>query len=79
MTFHILEGTVFKIIPLSFFFFLKKIKSLFLRRNKNLFGLYLGEGSENRPFEIFVPSPWATSLRPRSQIWKGLFSKPSPI
>jgi hypothetical protein len=57
------------------------LKSLFLkgRRKKNLFGLYLGEGSENRPFKKFDPFPWATCLRLRSQMWKGLFSDPSPI
>jgi len=49
------------------------------RRKKNIFGLYFGEGSENRPFEIFDAFPWVTGLRLRSQIRKGLFSDPSPI
>jgi hypothetical protein len=42
-------------------------------------GLYIGEGSENRPFRIFDPFPRPTGLKPGSQIWKGLFSDPSPI
>jgi hypothetical protein len=87
------EGLVHAILDLShfgrysfqthsfIFYFCFLRKSLFLkgRRKKNLFGLYLGEGFENRPFKNFDPFPWATGLRLRSQIWKGLFSDPSPI
>jgi hypothetical protein len=60
-------------------FFLKKPLFLKGRRKKNLFGLYLGEGTENRPFKKIDLFPWATGLRLRSQIWKGLFLDPSPI
>jgi hypothetical protein len=42
-------------------------------------GLYIGEGSENRSFWIFNLFPRPTGLKPGSQIWKGLFSDPSPI
>jgi hypothetical protein len=79
-TFHIFEGIVFKLIPISFIyvFFLNSLFAI-VRRKKNIFGLYLGEGSENRPFEIFDAFPWATGLRLRSQIGKGLFSDPSLI
>jgi hypothetical protein len=55
--------------------------SFFIKRSwkKNHTGLYLGEGFENIPFQIFDLFPWPTSHRLGSQIQKGLFLDPSPI
>jgi hypothetical protein len=84
--FHISEGTVFKLSNLSFAY-LNRFSHVisfcpYLYREaerKITAGLYIGEGSEKRPFRIFDPFPRPTGLKPGSQIWKGLFSDPSPI
>ncbi len=62
-----------------YFLFFIKLFICYRKKKKIIFGLYLGERSENRPFEIFDAFPWVTGLRLRSQIQKGLFSDPSPI
>jgi hypothetical protein len=83
-TFHILEGKFsnsflyFLLIYILFHF--KKIIWICKRKEKiNQAGLYVGEGLKKRPFKLFDSFPWPISLGLKFQIWKGLFSDPSPI
>ncbi len=71
----------------SFIFYLSTFCSVFKklsefvkgRRKINQAGLYVGEGLKKRPFKLFDSLPWPISLGLKFQIWKGLFSDPSPI
>jgi hypothetical protein len=51
--------------------------SLFLKSEKIPALLYIGKGSEYRPFREFRPVPLALGTDLKS--WKGLYSSPSPI
>jgi hypothetical protein len=84
-TFNISEGTVFKLIPLSFAYLHFLFVLLFFifickRKQKEKSGWsYVGGGSEYRPFQIFDPFLWPTGLGSTTQMGRDLISDPSHI